>query len=56
MRSLAAPTSVFAAPEDWSDPALTKRIGRADTTTPSMDFNTDLMKLAAGGTTALAPA
>ncbi|WP_458779855.1 CE1759 family FMN reductase [Arthrobacter sp. D3-16] len=90
MRSLAAPTSVFAAPEDWSDPALTKRIGRAatelaaminsslrtaitgqawdhyqhnwggnarpDTTTPGMDFNTDLMKLAAGGTTALATA
>lgn len=88
MRSLAAPTSVFAAPEDWSDPALTKRIRRAatelaaminsslrtsitsqawdhyqhnwggnarpDTTTPGIDFNTNLMKLAAGGTTALA--
>ena len=23
------PTSLFAAPEDWSDPALTKRIDRA---------------------------
>jgi FMN reductase len=29
MRTLTAPTSVFAAPEDWADPALTRRIGRA---------------------------
>jgi FMN reductase len=90
MRSLVAPTSVFAAPEDWGDPSLTKRIGRAatelaaminsslrasitgqawdryqhnwggnarrDNTAPGIDFNTDLMKLAAGGTTALATA
>jgi FMN reductase len=31
MRSLTAPTSVFAAPEDWADPALTRRITRAAT-------------------------
>lgn len=29
MRALTAPTSVFAAPEDWADPALTARIERA---------------------------
>src|SRR5437764_7437105 len=29
LRSLAVPTSLFAAPEDWSDPALAKRIDRA---------------------------
>jgi FMN reductase len=29
MRTLTAPTSVFAAPEDWADPALTRRIERA---------------------------
>ncbi|RWZ59342.1 NADH-dependent FMN reductase [Labedella populi] len=29
MRSLPTPTSVFAAPEDWGDPALGKRIDRA---------------------------
>ena len=29
LRTLAAPTSVFAAPEDWSDPALAKRVDRA---------------------------
>jgi FMN reductase len=29
LRSMAAPTSVFAAPEDWGDPALQQRIGRA---------------------------
>ena len=29
LRSMAAPTSVFAAPEDWADPALQQRIGRA---------------------------
>jgi FMN reductase len=31
MRTLTAPTSVFAAPEDWADPALTRRIARAAT-------------------------
>jgi FMN reductase len=29
LRALAAPTSVFAAPEDWSDPALNARVDRA---------------------------
>jgi FMN reductase len=29
MRSLTVPTSLFAAPDDWSDPALGKRIDRA---------------------------
>jgi FMN reductase len=29
LRSMVAPTSVFAAPEDWADPALQERIGRA---------------------------
>jgi len=29
LRTLVAPTSVFAAPEDWSDPALAKRVDRA---------------------------
>jgi FMN reductase len=29
LRTLTVPTSLFAAPEDWSDPALSKRIDRA---------------------------
>jgi FMN reductase len=29
LRTLTAPTSVFAAPEDWADPALNSRIDRA---------------------------
>jgi FMN reductase len=29
LRTIVVPTSLFAAPEDWSDPALTKRIDRA---------------------------
>jgi len=29
LRALPVPTSLFAAPEDWSDPALSKRIDRA---------------------------
>lgn len=29
LRTVAAPTSLFAAPEDWSDPALNKRLERA---------------------------
>jgi len=29
LRTLSVPTSLFAAPEDWSDPALNKRIDRA---------------------------
>lgn len=31
LRAFTAPTSVFAAPEDWSSPALDERIGRAAT-------------------------
>jgi FMN reductase len=80
MRTLTVPTSVFAAPEDWSDPALAKRIdraalelvllmesgfarkikdeswqsyqhefGSAGGTEVSIDLDTDLMRLAAGG-------
>ena len=80
LRTMAAPTSVFAAPEDWSDPALAKRVDRAalelvllmesgfarkikdeswqnyqheygsaaDTET-DIDLDTDLMRLATGG-------
>jgi len=29
LRTMTAPTSVFAAPEDWADPALNKRVDRA---------------------------
>src|SRR6516162_9328612 len=29
LRTMTAPTSLFAAPEDWGDPALNTRIGRA---------------------------
>jgi FMN reductase len=29
LRMMTAPTSVFAAPEDWNDPALSKRVDRA---------------------------
>lgn len=72
LRTMTAPTSVFAAPEDWGDPALNKRVDRAATelvllmgsglarairerswhaagTEDSMDLDTDLMRLAAGG-------
>ncbi len=79
LRSMAAPTSVFAAPGDWGDPAMRQRIGRAafelvllmesgfsqqirdgswqsyqhengaaDGTEP-IDLDTDLMRLATGG-------
>jgi FMN reductase len=81
LRTMTAPTSLFAAPEDWSDPALNKRIDRAalelvllmesgfarkikDESWPSyqheygsaggtelsIDLDTDLMRLATGGT------
>lgn len=84
LRSLPTPTSIFAAPEDWGQPSLTKRTERAATELAVMiasgirtaitgkswdryqhswggnarpadadsgiDFNTDLMKLAVGGT------
>ena len=84
LRALPVPTSLFAAPEDWSSPTLGERIeraaqemsalalsgvGRAITdnawngyqhqfdgnatraqrTTADVDFDTDLMRLAAGG-------
>ena len=80
LRALTIPTSLFAAPEDWSDPALNKRIDRAavefvllmesgfarnirDASWDSyqheygssggaeadVDLDTDLMRLAAGG-------
>jgi FMN reductase len=82
LRTLTAPTSLFAAPEDWSDPALATRIdraalelvllmesgfarkikdgswesyqheyGSAGGTQTSIDLDTDLMRLAAGGST-----
>ena len=80
LRTLTAPTSLFAAPEDWSDPALNTRIDRAAVelvllmesgfagkikdeswqsyqheygsaggTQTGIDLDTDLMRLATGG-------
>jgi FMN reductase len=80
LRTMTAPTSLFAAPEDWSDPALNKRIDRAAVelvllmesgfarkikdeswqnyqhefgsaggTEVGIDLDTDLMRLATGG-------
>jgi FMN reductase len=80
LRTLSAPTSVFAAPEDWGDPELNKRIdraafelvllmesgfarkikdeawssyqhsyGSAGGTETSIDLDSDLMRLATGG-------
>jgi FMN reductase len=80
LRTMTAPTSLFAAPEDWSDPALATRIdraalelvllmesgfaravkdqswsayqheyGSAGGTETAIDLDTDLMRLAAGG-------
>jgi FMN reductase len=80
LRTMTAPTSLFAAPEDWSDPALNERIeraafelallvesdfagqirtqswrsyqhvyGSAGGTETSIDLDTDLMRLATGG-------
>jgi FMN reductase len=80
LRAMTVPTSVFAAPEDWSDPALNKHIdraalelvllmesgfarairdeswqsyqheyGSAGGTETSIDLDTDLMRLATGG-------
>jgi FMN reductase len=80
LRTMTAPTSVFAAPEDWADPALNKRVdraalelvllmesgfadkvrdeswasyqhgfGSAGGTEVSIDLDTDLMRLATGG-------
>jgi FMN reductase len=83
LRTMTVPTSVFAATEDWSDPALNQRIdraalelvllmesgfarkvrdeswqryqheyGSAGGTEVSIDLNTDLMRLATGGSAA----
>jgi len=80
LRALTVPTSLFAAPEDWGDPALNQRIdraalelvilmesgftarikdeswssyqhefGSAGGTEVSVDLDTDLMRLATGG-------
>jgi len=80
LRTMTAPTSLFAAPEDWGDPALATRIdraalelvllmqsgfadaikdqswqsyqheyGSAGGTETSIDLDTDLMRLATGG-------
>jgi FMN reductase len=80
LRTLTVPTSLFAAPEDWSDPALNKRVdraarelvllmesgfarkvkdeswqsyqhefGSAGGTEVAIDLDTDLMRLATGG-------
>jgi FMN reductase len=83
LRTTATPTSLFAAPEDWSDPALTRRIdraalelvllmesgfaqqvryeswpnyqhefGSAGGTELTIDLDSDLMRLATGGSAA----
>jgi len=83
LRAMTIPTSLFAAPEDWSDPALNKRIdraavelvllmesgfarqirdeswesyrheyGSAGEADAGIDLDTDLMRLAAGGSSA----
>ncbi|GAA1368964.1 CE1759 family FMN reductase [Catellatospora chokoriensis] len=83
LRTVVAPTSLFAAPEDWGDPGLNKRVdravlelvllmesgfarqvrdeswhsyqhefGSAGGTEVSIDLNSDMMRLAAGGTVA----
>jgi FMN reductase len=80
LRTMTVPTALFAAPEDWSDPALTERIdraafelvllmesgfarqikdeswhsyqheyGSAGGTEVAIDLDTDLMRLATGG-------
>jgi FMN reductase len=80
LRTMTVPTSLFAAPEDWSDPALNQRIdraalelvlqmesgfarkikdeswgsyqhelGSAGGTETAIDLDTDLMRLATGG-------
>ena len=83
LRTLTVPTSVFAAPEDWGDPALASRVdraafelvllmesgfarairdeswgsyqheyGSAGGTETAIDLDTDLMRLATGGSAA----
>jgi FMN reductase len=84
LRTMTTPTSLFAAPEDWGDPALATRIdraalelvllmesgfaraikdqswssyqheyGSAGGTETAIDLDTDLMRLAAGGSAGL---
>ena len=86
LRTMTAPTSLFAAPEDWSDPALASRIdraalelallmesgfaraikdqswhsyqheyGSAGGTQTDIDLDTDLMRLATGGSAGQTP-
>ena len=86
LRTMTAPTSLFAAPEDWGDPALNKRIDRAAVelvllmesgfarkirdaswesyaheygsaggTEVGITLDTDLMRLAAGGSALAGP-
>jgi FMN reductase len=86
LRTMTVPTSLFAAPEDWGDPALNQRVdraarelvllmesgfarkikdeswqsyqheyGSAGGTEVSVDLDTDLMRLAAGGSTEPGP-
>jgi FMN reductase len=86
LRTMTVPTSLFAAPEDWGDPALNQRVdraarelvllmesgfarkikdeswqsyqheyGSAGGTEVSIDLDTDLMRLAAGGFTEPGP-
>ena len=83
LRTMTVPTSLFAAPEDWSDPALAKRndraahellllmesgfarqvrdeswhsyqheFGSAGGTELTIDLDSDLMRLATGGSAA----
>jgi FMN reductase len=83
LRTMTAPTSLFAAPEDWGDPALAQRIDRAalelvllmesgfartireeswhsyrhefgdgSVAEDPVDVDSDLMRLAAGGSVA----
>ncbi len=83
LRAMTAPTSLFAAPEDWADPGLNTRVDRAATEfvllmesgfaakvkdgswqhyqheyvgTGDIDLDTDLMRLATGGSAAPGPA
>ncbi len=87
LRALTVPTSLFAAPQDWGDPALTERIdraafelallmesgfarqvrdqswqsyqheyGSAGGTQTSIELDTDLMRLATGGSAWRPPA
>ena len=86
LRAMTVPTSLFASTEDWSDPALNKRIdraaielvllmesgfadqvrdeswrryqhefGSAGGTETDIDLDTDLMRLAAGGSSSAPP-